>query len=121
MSTSILDDIKKVLGVHAEVDAFDTDIIMHINTAFFQLNQLGVGPSQTFSIQDSVTVWEEFFEGRGDLNAVKSYIMIVVRLLFDRPETSYGIQALERQRDEFAWRLEIQRLETIEGTDGIIY
>ena len=108
-STSILLDTKKVLGVDADYDVFDTDIIMHINSAFFLLMQLGVGPNSGFSIEDDSTTWTDFLGTRGDLNIIKSYIFVVVRLAFDRPETSYGIQALERMRDEWAWRLEIQR------------
>lgn len=106
---SILNDIKKVLGVHADVDEFDLDLTMHINTALFQLMQLGVGPPGGLTITGPDEVWEQVTEGRQDLSAIKSYVAVVVRLLFDRPETSYGIQSLERMRDEFAWRLEIQR------------
>lgn len=108
---SILADTKKVLGIHESFTEFDTDVIMHINTAFFQLMQLGVGPKGGFSITGTTETWETFMGGRTDLMAVKSYVFVVVRLVFDRPETSYGIKALEAQRDEWAWRLEIQRRE----------
>ena len=109
MTTSILEDTKKVLGIDSDAPEFDTDIVMHVNTAFFQLMQLGVGPRTGFTITDDMTTWDDFFQGRKDLEAVKSYIFVVVRLVFDRPETSYGIQALEKMRDEWAWRLEMQR------------
>lgn len=111
MTTSILEDTKKVLGIDKDAIEFDTDIVMHVNTAFFQLMQLGVGPKHGFTITDETQKWDDFFQGRKDLEAVKSYIFVVVRLVFDRPETSYGIQALEKMRDEWAWRLEIQRRE----------
>lgn len=111
MTTSILDDTKKVLGIDSEATEFDTDVIMHVNTAFFQLMQLGVGPENGFTIADELATWDEFFQGRKDLEAAKSYIFVVVRLVFDRPETSYGIQALQDMRDEWAWRLEYQRRE----------
>lgn len=111
---SILNSVKKAVGIHEEVDHFDTDLIMAINSAFFNLMQLGVGPPEGFQIGDDKTQWSEYLGERKDLNSVKSYIFVSVRLLFDRPETSYGIQALERMRDEWAWRLEIQRREESE-------
>lgn len=109
--SSILEDVKKTLGIHAAIDEFDTDLIMHVNSAFFQLHQLGVGPKGGFSIEGADTEWEAFLGPRQDLSIVKSYVTIFVRLVFDRPETSYGIQALERMRDEWGWRLELQARE----------
>ena len=114
MASSILNDTKKALGVDEEATEFDTDIIMHINSAFFLLNDMGVGV-RGFAIEDSMAVWEDFLGSRTDLSIVKSYVYVVVRLVFDRPETSYGIQALERMRDEWAWRLELRRRETLSG------
>lgn len=105
---SILDSVKKVIGIDKEYKHFDTDILMHINTAFFSLNQLGIGPDAGYRIEGHEEQWDEFLLEREDLEAVKSYIFIKVRLLFDRPETSYGIQALERQAKELEWRLEVQ-------------
>lgn len=107
---TVLMDTKKALGVDEESKDFDIDILMHINTAFFLLMQLGLGPEEGFEATESTT-WNDYFKDRTDLFAVKSYIFVVVRLAFDRPETSYGIQALERMRDEWAWRLEFQRRE----------
>lgn len=114
MASSILNDTKKALGVDEDATEFDTDIIMHINSAFFLLNDMGVGVTG-FNIEDSMAVWEDFLGERKDLSIVKSYVYVVVRLVFDRPETSYGIQALERMRDEWAWRLELRRRETPSG------
>lgn len=108
MEKSILKSVKKVLGLNEDYDAFDVDILMHINTAFFTLNQLGVGPEGGFEIEDASLKWEDFLGSEKDLNAVQSYVFVRVRLLFDRPETSYGIQALERQANELEWRLEVQ-------------
>lgn len=105
---SILNSVKKVVGIHEEYDAFDVDIIMHINTAFMYLNQLGVGPEEGFTIEGDGEQWDEILEGRKDLEAIRSYVFVRVRLLFDRPETSYGIQALERQAKEIEWRLTVQ-------------
>lgn len=115
MDKSILIETKKVLGVHEEAGEFDIDIIMHINSAFFMLNQGGIGPEDGFSIQGPTETWSEFIGPRSDLQIVKSFVFVFVRLLFDRPPTSYGVQALERQRDEMLWRLEIQRQRSPNG------
>ena len=114
MASSILEDTKKALGVDPSATEFDVDIIMHINSALFLLNDMGVGV-QGFQIEDSLADWSDFIGSRTDLAIVKSYVYVVVRLIFDRPETSYGIQALERMRDEWAWRLEIRGREVANG------
>ena len=106
--SSILNDVKQAVGVAENNTEFEEDIIMAINSALFNLMQLGVGPPDGVEISNLLDDWEILFQGRQDLNAAKSYVFTVVRLIFDRPETSYGIQALERMRDEWAWRLEVQ-------------
>lgn len=106
--SSILNDVKQAVGVAEDNTVFDEDIIMAINSALFNLMQLGVGPPDGVEVETSSDDWAILFQGRRDLNAAKSYVYTVVRLLFDRPETSYGIQALERMRDEWGWRLEVQ-------------
>ena len=44
MGDSILLSIKKLLGIGDDYKYFDEDIIMHINSVFMILNQLGIGP-----------------------------------------------------------------------------
>ena len=46
MEYSILNTIKKMLGLDANYTTFDTDIIVHINSALMTLTQLGVGSPQ---------------------------------------------------------------------------
>lgn len=106
---SILDSTKKILGLDPEYDVFDVDIISHINSAFFTLNQLGVGPAEGFMITDNTTPWTWFSEGIGNLNAVKTYVYLRVRLLFDPPQTSFAISAMEKQIQELEWRLNVHR------------
>ena len=104
---TILSDIKKLLGIHEAIDDFDVDVVIAINTAFFYLHTIGVGPEQPFKIElDGEEDWSDF---SSNIEAVKSYIFISTRLVFDRPETSYGIQALERQKDRLEWTMEIVR------------
>lgn len=106
---SILDSTKKILGLDPEYDVFDVDIISHINSAFFTLNQLGVGPAEGFMITDNTTPWTWFSEGLSNLNAVKTYVYLRVRLLFDPPQTSFAISAMEKQIQELEWRLNVHR------------
>lgn len=111
MNGSILDTTKKILGLDATYSAFDPDVIMHINTAFFALNQLGIGPADGFMIEDSTTLWDEYLGRDINLNAVKTYIYLRVRILFDPPTTSYLINALQEQIKEIEWRLNVNREE----------
>lgn len=112
METSILSSVKKILGIAEDYTAFDEDIIMHINTAFSTLTQLGVGPSEGFMIEDEDAVWGDFIGDDFQFNAVKSYVGLRVRMLFDPPSTSYLITAMENQIRELAWRLSTHREET---------
>lgn len=103
---SILTSIKKLLGIDEDTEDFDTDIVMHINSVFLILNQLGVGTSDVFSIQDKYSSWEDFIPD-GNHKAVKSYMYLKVKLLFDPPLTSAVMEAMERQIKEYEWRLNI--------------
>lgn len=107
VADSILDKTKKILGIEAEYDAFDTDIITHINTVFSTLSQLGVGPTDGFMIEDNTTLWTDFLEGKLELNQVRSYMYLRVRILFDPPATSFALDAMKQQILEFEWRLSI--------------
>jgi hypothetical protein len=105
---SILASIKKLLGLDPEPDVFDQDIIIHINTAFFVLQQLGVGPSTTYHIEDETNQWSEFI-GVEEIQAVKTYVYFKVRLVFDPPATSFAITAIENQIKELEFRLNVQQ------------
>lgn len=109
---SILTSVKKLLGIAEDYEAFDADILMHINAAFAQLNQIGIGPSAGFFIQDKTATWDTFLGNDPKLNLVKPYVYIFVRLLFDPPSTSYVVEALKQQLKELEWRLNVLREET---------
>ena len=102
---SILTSIKKLLGIEEDYTQFDSDIIIHINSVFSTLLQLGVGPADGFIIEDDSSVWQDFIEGRTDIELVKSYIYLKVRLLFDPPQSGYMIDAIKSQITECEWRL----------------
>lgn len=104
---SILRQTKKVLGLGEDYTVFDSDVMMHINTAFTTLQQLGVGPPEGFMITDDATTWDNYTDLDTNLNSVKSYIFLRVKLLFDPPATSFAIEALRSQITEFEWRLNV--------------
>lgn len=107
METSILTSIKKLLGIAEDYSEFDEDIIMHINTVFLNLTQLGVGPTEGFSIEDDTTEWDEFINDNAQLQAVKSYMYLKVKLLFDPPLSSSVIESMNRMIAELEWRLNV--------------
>lgn len=112
MEASILTSVKKVLGLSADYTAFDEDVIMHTNSVLSILTQLGVGPEDGFFISDDTTEWSEFIADDNQLNSVKTYVSLRVRMLFDPPQTSYLIGAMEKQISELEYRLNVHREET---------
>lgn len=112
METSILKSVKKVLGIASDYTVYDEDILMHINTAFSTLTQLGVGPSTGFEIQDDTAEWINYVGDDMELNTVKTYVYLRVRQLFDPPTTSFAIGAMEKQIEQLEWRLNQHREET---------
>lgn len=105
---SILTSIKKLLGITEEYEHFDTDIIMHINSVFSVLTQLGVGPQKGFRIEDDGTEWSEFLLDDFRLEMVKTYVYLKVRLAFDSTNLSSAvIESLNRQISELEWRINV--------------
>lgn len=102
---SILDSIKKLLGIDSDYTIFDEDIIIHINSAFSTLMEIGVGPKEGFIISDNTKTWNDYINGDNLIEFVKTYIYLKVKLVFDPPQTSPLIDAIERQITELTWRL----------------
>ena len=109
---SILNETKQVLGLGADYTPFDQSIILHINSIFGILHQLGVGPEDQFFIIDDTATWASFIGDTNKINMVKTYMYLRVRLLFDPPTTSFAIKAMEEQIREFEYRLNTIREET---------
>ena len=106
---SILTSIKKMLGIAEEYKQFDDDIIMHINSVFMTLRQLGVGPSEGFYIENETNEWMDFITDLTKLQAVKSYMYLRVKILFDPASLgSATLAAYERQIQEYEWRLNVE-------------
>lgn len=111
---SILNSIKKMLGITPDYTHFDSDIIMHINSVFMILQQLGVGPKEGFHIEDESTLWEDYLDDPSKLQIVKSYMGLRVRLLFDPPTSSAHMESIKQQIAEFEWRMNVA-VETCEN------
>lgn len=105
---SILTSIKKQLGVDESDTNFDLDIMLDINTAFMELNQIGIGPADGYSITDKTPVWSEFIGTAKNLEAVKTYVYIQTKLVFDPPTSSFVLKALQDKANEIYWRLDAQ-------------
>lgn len=104
---SILTSIKKLLGIAEDYTHFDVDLIMHINSVFAVLRQLGVGPSEGFRITDSGQTWNSFTDNELAIESVKSYVYLKVRLMFDPPTTTSIMEANKELISELEWRLTV--------------
>lgn len=104
---SILTSVKKMLGIPEDYEHFDADIIMHINSVFMILTQLGVGPAEGFTIMDEDAIWSDFIQDKKTIESVKSYMYLKVRLLFDPPLSSAVLDSMNRLISELEWRLNV--------------
>lgn len=112
MSPSILQSIKKALNLAADYEAFDQDVLMHTNSVFSILHQLGVGPDSGFMIEDEDATWEDFLGNDPLLNNIKTYIYLRVRLIFDPPTTGFHTEAMRAQITELECRINTHREDT---------
>lgn len=108
MESSILFTIKKMLGLEVDYDAYDIDVMTHINSALMTLQQLGVGPEQGMFITGPIETWDDFFNPGQMLEAAKSYIYYRVRMVFDPPTNSFVMDSLQKNCDMLEWRLKEQ-------------
>lgn len=102
---SILTSVKAYIGPSAEYDVFDPVLIMHINSVFMILQQLGVGPEEGFYIEDATAYWEDYLDDETKLPVVRTYMGAKVRLLFDPPSNSTLLNALNETIKECEFRL----------------
>ena len=107
MERSILRTIRKMIGPSMDYDVFDLDLIVHINSAFMTLNELGVGPETCFRITGEDETWDDFFGENENLEAVISYVYMKVRLAFDPPSTGPLIESYRKMISELEWRLNV--------------
>ena len=107
MDKSILNTIKRMLGLEPDYTPFDTEILIHINSVFMVLQQLGVGPKDGFSITGPDEVWSDYISDTKNLEALKSYIYLRVKTVFDPPQSGTAMEAMKQQIDEYTWRLNV--------------
>lgn len=107
MDKSILNTIKRMLGLEPDYTPFDAEILIHINSAFMVLQQLGVGPKDGFSITGPDEVWSDYIGNAKNLEALKSFIYLRVKIVFDPPQSGTAMEAIKQQLDEYTWRLNV--------------
>lgn len=110
MDESILESVKKDIGAFVENEdesAFDSTIIRYINSVFFTLHQIGVGPETGFKITDNTNKWSEYISDSENLELVKTYMSMKVGLMFDPPTSSFVGDARKFMCDEAEWRLRL--------------
>lgn len=108
MDESILNSIKKLLGLPPDYDNFNQDIIIHINTYLGVLNQMGVGV-EGFVIDGPGATWGDFLAGHtASLHEAKTYVYLRVKMVFDPPASSLVADAINRNIDELGWRLNVK-------------
>ena len=106
MDDNVLDTIKKLLGITNEYIHFDLDIITHINSVLSILRQLGVKGEKI--LIDESTTWSDIIPEGYDLELMKSFIYLKVRLLFDPPNNSFLVESINKILAEFEWRLHVE-------------
>lgn len=102
---SILTSTKKLLGIAEDYTQFDVDLIIHINTVLSILGQIGVGDESRYSIVDKSTTWDTLIGYESKLDMVKSYVYLKVKILFDPPQSSAVMEAINRTISELEWRI----------------
>ena len=107
MERSILRTIRKMIGPSMDYDVFDLDLIVHINSAFMTLHQLGVGTKDCFRITGEEETWDDFFGDKDNLEAVISYVYMKVKLAFDPPSTGPLVESYRKMINELEWRLNV--------------
>lgn len=111
--TSILQTVKKLLGIDASYTAFDVDIVAHINTALATLGDMGVGSDEDFVVEDETQLWSDYLDGDPRSNRIRTYIYLFVRRAFDPPGTGFLASSLDNQIKELETRISWQREESI--------
>ena len=105
---SILNSVKQQLGITSDYNAFDAELILHINSVLRILNQLGVG-KLGFEISDSNSTWSDFLGDKESiLSDVKTYVYLKVRYFWDPPSVGSHMSALENIIKELEWRINVE-------------
>lgn len=117
MNESILETIAKAIGIGENYDYFNQELIMHINTILMGLRQIGIGPTTPYVVTDSTATWSDFLGDDKNFEAVKTYMCLRVKMLFDPPTSSSLMDAMNNQISEWEWRLSLE-YETSKQKEG---
>ena len=117
LDDSILFTIKKMLGLGTDYTAYDTDVIVFINSAMMTLQQLGVGPERGFVVTGPTEMWSDFIPSDTMLEGVKNYLFLCVKMVFDPPTSSFVMESMKAQKEELEWRLR-EQAEFYPGNDS---
>lgn len=113
MEASILISTKKILGLDSSYTAFDLDVITHIKATFSSLKQLGIDLPDNFVLDSDAEKWSDLELPNEQLDMIKTYVYLKVRMLFDPPATSFHLGASKEQIQELEWRINIFREEAL--------
>lgn len=108
MTDSILESIKDAAGIGTDDVAFDAELLLHINTTFVILREIGVGPDTPFIVSDYSATWHDFIDDDSIIPMIKSYVALKVRVLFDPPTSSSYMNAIQESIKEYEWRLNVE-------------
>ena len=104
---SILNSVKKLLGLTPEFTEFDVDVLMNINAAIFTLRQIGIGPKKQFTVTSADQTYADYLgEGCPEINQVKMYLYYKTKLGFDPPQSSLVAESMKEMIAEAEWRLQ---------------
>lgn len=105
MNESILDSVKKVCGINYDYTAFDEEIILHTNSILMVINQIGIGGDRPFVIHGEEEAWSDFLEDDSTIEAVKTYVGLRVKVIFDHTLSSSVVNSINEITKELEWRL----------------
>ena len=109
MDDNILNDVKQAIGIMPDYTVFDHTLIMHINSVFMILQQMGVGPVKGFKLKDGTEHWSDYLSETDEkYEPAKSYVCLKVRLLFDPPSSSTHMECIKQLINELEWRLNFE-------------
>jgi hypothetical protein len=117
---SILETTKKLLGLTKEYDSFDT-VIIHINTVFSNLTQMGIGPEEGFTITGYSETWDQFITSNElKTQQVKSYMALKVKSLFDPSANGNVSEAIKNAISEMEYRLYVEEENSRHNTELVL-
>lgn len=107
-SPSILVSTKAMLGVAQDDTSFDSEILTFINSALAEVHQVGVGPKEGLMIFSHAEEWVDLIGTNVNLNLVKPYVYLYVKMLFDPPDIGFVITSMKEILERHLWRLMVE-------------